>query len=303
VLHAWTKHIEGGSVGPNTAERYLCSLGQLTKWLEGRHLSQVDGKLIAKIIAERSASGVTNATIKRDLVALSSVMNYAIASGWREDNPVLARMKLVKERRGPIVLPRREDIALLASRAPGMMADLIKAAVATGAREQELVQAKRENVDHDRHQLTIIGKRERLRVIDLEPFGGYDLFRSMPAYADRRRQHLFWHGDGDPYLNLSSNFTAVVRRTAKWAQKKEIEFRPFRFHDLRHYHAVQWLKAGRSIYDLQIRLGHESIKTTEIYLAYLTSEERQIVKFAAHKVEQKGERTNSSGTPKAQSSD
>ena len=31
VLHAWTRHIEGGSVGPNTAERYLCSLGQLTK--------------------------------------------------------------------------------------------------------------------------------------------------------------------------------------------------------------------------------------------------------------------------------
>jgi hypothetical protein len=30
---------------------------------------------------------VTNATIKRDLVALSSVLNFAIDQGWRDDNP------------------------------------------------------------------------------------------------------------------------------------------------------------------------------------------------------------------------
>ena len=56
-------------------------------------------------------------------------------------------------------------------------------------------------------------------------------------------------------------------------------FRGVRFHDLRHRHAVDWLKSGRSIYDLQKRLGHTSVKTTEIYCAYLTGEEERIVKF------------------------
>ncbi len=41
---------------------------------------------------------------------------------------------------------------------------------------------------------------------------------------------------------------------------------------------MQWLKDGRSIYDLQARLGHTSIKTTEIYLKYLTPEEGRIAK-------------------------
>jgi len=39
---------------------------------------------------------------------------------------------------------------------------------------------------------------------------------------------------------------------------------------------LQWLKDGRSIYDLQDRLGHTSIKTTEMYLKYLIPEERRI---------------------------
>jgi integrase/recombinase XerD len=97
---------------------------------------------------------------------------------------------------------------------------------------------------------------------------------------------LFWHGDGEPYRNLSSRFAALVRgehalsiEEAKKAGLEEPDFRPFRFHDMRHRHAVDWLKAGRSIYDLQQRLGHSSIKTTEIYLAFLTPEEKRAVMF------------------------
>ena len=59
------------------------------------------------------------------------------------------------------------------------------------------------------------------------------------------------------------------------------DFRPFRFHDLRHLHAVTWLKDGRSIYDLQNRLGHTSIKTTEMYRRYLTPNEERVSKGIA----------------------
>lgn len=58
----------------------------------------------------RTADGITNATIRRDLVALSSVIGVAVDQGWLESNPVLARMAQVQERRAPIVLPRRQDI-------------------------------------------------------------------------------------------------------------------------------------------------------------------------------------------------
>jgi integrase/recombinase XerD len=116
-------------------------------------------------------------------------------------------------------------------------------------------------------------------VISLEPYGGYDLVRSLPAYA--HKPLLFWHSDGEDYKNFASQFAAIVDRTAAWARENGVDFRPFRFHDQRHLHAVTWLKDGRSLYDLQSRLGHTSIKTTEMYCKYLTPDEDRVAKGLA----------------------
>jgi len=56
------------------AKRYSGSLKQVGEFLTGR-LSQLDRQLIAQIIRARLAQGAANATIKRDLNALSSVLN------------------------------------------------------------------------------------------------------------------------------------------------------------------------------------------------------------------------------------
>ena len=60
---------------------------------------------------------------------------------------------------------------------------------------------------------------------------------------------------------------------------------PFPFHHLRHRYAVDYLKTPRpdgtpaSIYLLSQHLGHTSVKTTEVYLAYLSPEGKQAVMF------------------------
>ena len=61
---------------------------------------------------------------------------------------------------------------------------------------------------------------------------------------------------GQPYRNFSSNFVELLDYTEAWAHKQGIGWKRFRFHNLRHRHAVDWLKSGRSIYELQHRLGH-----------------------------------------------
>ena len=62
-------------------------------------------------------------------------------------------------------------------------------------------------------------------------------------------------------------------RCVKTGSRTDTPFRRFRFHDLRHLHAVEYLKVGGSLYDLSKRLGHTSVKTTEIYLDFLTADE------------------------------
>jgi integrase/recombinase XerD len=260
VLPHWGNHIRQ-RVKTSTAVRYICSLDQIKEFLEDRFIDDVDGRLIAEIIAERELDEITNATIKRDLVALSSVMNYAAFVGLIETNPVLPRLKMVKERNAAIQVPSDEDVEKIIDRAPGMIASMIKGARVTGCRLSELTKAKRSQIDHKRHQLTVIGKGDKLRVLDLDPFNAYELFRSLPATMNGQKEKasLFWHDDGLEYLNMSSRFRALCLDLAE----KDTTFTPFRFHSLRHKHAIDWLKSGRSIYDLQQRLGHTSIKTTE----------------------------------------
>jgi integrase len=52
-----------------------------------------------------------------------------------------------------------------------------------------------------------------------------------------------------PIRPFSSNSIGLF--TVAWAKKNKIDFRPFRFHDLRHLHAGNWLKELCSIYLLR----------------------------------------------------
>jgi integrase/recombinase XerD len=276
ALAAWEPHI-ATQVGPRTQQRYAVSLGQLAPHLEGAALDAVNAALIAEIIRDRRADGATNATIRRDLVALSSVMNHAIDLGWIDANPVLPRMQRLRERRDPIEMPGPDDIRRVIAAAPGPgLKALVETAWLTGCRLEELAAARRSQVDFARSQLTVIGKGNRLRVIDLDE-RAMTILRALPAAIGNAP--LFFHHGGRRYANLSSRFRAIVSRVEQAALDAGEPFRAFRFHDLRHRAAVDWLKAGRSIYDLQQRLGHRSIKTTEIYLAYLTPAEQRAAKL------------------------
>lgn len=309
ALESWGQRIVD-TVGPRTLARYVTSLGVLQPFLEGLYLDEIDAELIRAIVTSRRETPslpagkkkpiiVSVATIKRDLTALSSVIDHAIDEGWIERNAVRdwlrpggRRKSRLNERRDPIVLPDIDHVQMVIRAAAPSFGRVIEAALLTGARESELANAERSQFDRGRRQLTLIGKRNKRRTIDLVDGGqdyGLALFSSLPAAIGTRS--LFWHqpvkGRGQrreklaaiPYSQVSTNFRRVVAKVVRQAQKQEQEFRPFKLHDLRHLHAVLWLKSGRSIYVLQQRLGHTSIKTTEIYLQFLTPEEAHIAKY------------------------
>jgi integrase/recombinase XerD len=273
--NALARKVAEGVLGQKTKTRYLVSIKQLAPYLDGKALTEIDLRLLSAIVEAREQSGVTNATIKRDLVALSSLMNFALDKAWVEANPVLIKLPRVKEGKHAIDPPRREDIDRALERAPGMLGPLARLAMATGARLDELVTLKRDQIDHARQQMTIVGKGDKRRTVDLRVMNGYGLIVALPAYAGS--PYVFWHAKGEPYRNASSNFANnVVGAAAGRAKEAGVAFTPFRFHDLRHWHAIEFLKAGwGTIYDLKQRLGHASLTTTEIYLAggFLTEAE------------------------------
>jgi integrase/recombinase XerD len=204
------------------------------------------------------------------------VLGYAEEEGWKDDNPALARLRRLKEKHEPIVLPEHEHIALVVARAPGLFAKLIEAALLTGCRLEELRTLTRRQIDHQRRQLLLQRtKNNRPRALSLSS-AAYQLLQSLPVSL--ASPVVFWHGKGGPYENVSSRFRVFVKAAQKTAQKSRADFRPLRFHDLRHRFAVDYLKRGGNIYDLQQHLGHSSVKVTERYLSYLTPDEARNAK-------------------------
>lgn len=277
VVLSWNAHAVG-DLSPKTVKRYLTSLKQVRPWLDGIEIRRIDIAKLREMVKGRRVNGATTATIKRDLTAISGVIDHAIDEGWTEENPTLTlRHRRMKEKREPIRLPDEEEIVLVKAGAPERFADAMDFARETGMREDEIFGLSRKQIGAD--SITIYGKRNRLRVIPYTRRARKILER-QPAYIGS--QYVFWHGAGQRWSSPASRFGDIRRRVAR---KAAHGFRGFRFHDFRHLYAVEYLKAGKgSLYDLQQLLGHASVKTTEIYLAFLTPEQKKV---AMHGVSQK----------------
>lgn len=270
----WNDALPRLGLKPDTIKRYLTSLGQVREWLDGVDVQKIDTALIKVIIRDRSKRGATNATIRRDLTAIASVLSVAVDEGWIEENP--ARMidrGRVKEKREPIYLPEHDSLAAvfaLASR----FTDLAEFALETGMRQNEVVTLRHSQIDRARMAVMLTEtKTNRVRSVPLSA-KALAIIDRQPQYL--RSPNVFWRGAGEAFKNVGAQFYATVGRVTQKAAQEGVTLRPFRFHDARHLFAVTFLRERRGgIYDLQQILGHASIKTTEMYLAYLTPDERR----------------------------
>jgi len=277
---AWHETI-AADIGAKTIKRYQVSLRTLRPFLDHLSVQQVNGDALRDMVKARKRHGVTNATIRRDLTAISSVLNHACDLGWTERNAAaeINRKRLAPERTHRIALPADASIAAMRAAVPKRWRDLIDFARRRGMRADEIVSLRHDAIDRKAMTITIArGKGNRTRVVPID--------RADVALIDRQPRHIrspfvFWEDDGDPISNLSSRWGGYQRRVAQKVAQSGVEFVRFRFHDLRHLFAVEYLRARRgSIYDLQGELGHESITTTERYLAFLTPDEQRAAKQA-----------------------
>lgn len=271
---AWAD-VASQTIKPSTMRRYLTSLRQLDGILGDLYVDQVSASTIGRI-SRRAA--ISNATRRRDITAVSVVLRWCAAQGWREDNPAKAwDRSVIKERRDPIRLPEPYDIDSVVAAAPANFARMIRWAQYTGMRQEECASLTRDQVDLRREAATLTRtKTNRPRSVPLDEralgtFSGTPIRLHCP--------YVFWHGNGSRYMNVATRFAKITRSAVARARK---ERRPlptrFRFHDLRHWFAVDYLRRGGSIYTLKQILGHSTIRTTEGYLDYLTPEEQEACK-------------------------
>jgi integrase/recombinase XerD len=269
----WAKEVLPGAVKPSVAKRYLVSMGQMAGHLGDLRVTEINAQSISGYISSR-AGATSNATIRRDLTALSRLLASCVAWGWRHDNPArLFDRSIIRERRDPIIPPTPDMVEKLIAAAPPGMASILRLLACTGMREGEAVALEATDIDWVGRQIRLTRtKTSRPRTLEWATPGG----DAGPVLMTASKSGpLFTASTGGPYANFSTNAGRVLRDL----KKRDSNFRAFLVHDLRHAFAIRWLREGGDIYNLSLHLGHTSLKTTEIYLGHLSAREQAVSKY------------------------
>lgn len=149
----------------------------------------------------------------------------------------------------------------------------------TGMRVSELVALDVEDADLDRGEIRCQGKAGRSRIVPLTPRA----IANVRAYYDGARARLVRDDTNSLFVNhrggrlTRQGFWLILKSYAARAGIDSIT--P---HTLRHSYAIHALRDGAELRDIQQRLGHVSIGTTQVYRELAVRRDTDPVEVSVH---------------------
>lgn len=256
---------------------------------------------------EQNQSNMSPSTVRRYLTVLKSILKQAVKQGIIEINPASSeRLTLPKQPKPKIdIFTRQEAAELLAAleSEPLQFQALIQLAIYTGARRGELVGLRFSDFDYDNHKLTIERAAYKLkgeppatkppkdyesRTISINPTCT-NLVQLLQQEKRQIKQDIGSKWAGSDWLFTKWNGELMNPHTptaqfAKFLKKNNLKHR--KFHALRHTSATLLLYSGINIKQVQSRLGHNDIETTNKYLHYIEEADEQASKALTQLLEQ-----------------
>ena len=232
--------------------RILPALGHLA-------LNQMGSERIAELINGMRAKGYSSGTTNRVLVLLRYIFN--LARKWNlpsvTSNPTagLSMAPEVHRQRFLTAEEAKRLITAIDEDDNQVAAQAIKLLLLTGARRNEITQAKWEHVDWQRRTLLVpVSKSGKPRTIALNG-AAIALLQSVPRVQGS--EHIFPSPfSGHPFASLFYPWDRIRRRAG---------LADVRLHDLRHSFASFLVNQGVSLYVVQGLLGHSQVRMTQRY--------------------------------------
>jgi len=161
---------------------------------------------------------------------------------------------------------------------------ILETLFSTGLRVSELVSLNSDQIDLERKEFGVKGKGNKLRVVFLSDAAAQWIKRYLQARQDHFKPLFIRHsGRVDARKNgekMRLTARSIQNIVAKYAKRSglPIEATP---HTLRHSFATDLLIRGADIRSVQEMLGHESIRTTQVY-THVTNRHLKEVHKAFH---------------------
>jgi len=240
----------------------------------------------------------TPSTVKRFLTALQSIFNQAVKLELIPANPADAEKLTIPKALTPkIEIFMKQEAAEMLScleQEELQFQVLIQLAIMSGARRGELTSLRFTDFDFNTNKMTIEraavkipGEDTRIkppkdyevRTIAVSPYC-MELVKMLKAEKVREAERLGdkWHEGGWLFTQWNGEIMNPQTPTKKFAmflEKNGLKHR--KFHALRHTSATLLLYGGVNIKQVQERLGHGKIETTDKYLHCLAEADEAAV--------------------------
>lgn len=271
---------------PNTVSAYRNDLTQFAGYLTAPpaedHCPPVDAweqttedHFMTYLIHLRGRSYATS-TVARKTAAIKSFSAFLVVEGVHRADQSLRMAAPRVDRYTPKAISPEDVERLVAcprevvsASAPGMARPeairdwaMLEVLYATGMRVSELVALDTDHFDPGANRLTCLSRTDRHRSLPLpqpvaEPIRQY-LVDARPRLATGEQDALFLNHRGQRLTR--QGFWLILKTYAEQAGVENVT--P---HTLRHSFATHALTRGATLRDVQERLGHVSISTTQIY--------------------------------------
>ncbi len=290
---------------PLTILEYRHYLRRFHNWLADNSPAttpdQINLELVRKYrlylahLPARDGSSLQRVTQSYHIVALRAFLRYVLV---QRDIPTLSPDKIELPRQGsrsvnflnPGQIERLLNSPQTSTRWGLRDKAILETLFSTGLRVSELVSLNRDQVDLERKEFGVKGKGNKIRVVFLSDTAAQWIEQYLRSRRDDFRP-LFIRYSGAVDAQKSGEKMRLTARSiqnivAKYAKRSglPIEATP---HTLRHSFATDLLISGADIRSVQEMLGHESIRTTQVY-THVTNRHLKEVHRAFHGRDKQG---------------
>ena len=256
------------------SEKYLTkavtpSFNRLQAFLPDTQLEYITSKNIDQFISSVYAKSKFAASLYHR--TLKAAFNKAVIWNYIQENPFnkIKSPKVVKS--FPLYLSEAELILILNKTEHQLLKDIFTTAFYTGMRLNEILNMKWNWIDFTQNIITVKNsedfktKNKRERIIPIHNKVHSILKSHLPLIKQSTTTVVFYRKAG---IKLNGEFISKqFKKTVRSAELNE----NIHFHTLRHSFASNLVQRGVNLYVVKELLGHEDIKTTQVY-SHLTQQ-------------------------------
>ncbi|VAW44934.1 Tyrosine recombinase XerD [hydrothermal vent metagenome] len=262
---AYLQKLELKKYSTNTIKTYVIAFEKFINYYKSHEINQLNENHIRGYLSTLVKKGLSNSTTNQAVNAIKFYFEIVLDM----PNRFYEIERPIKQHKLPKVISKEEVLAIIANTSNIKHHCIVSILYSAGLRRSELINLKITDIDSKRMLIKVEnakGNKDRFTLLS------YKLLEKLRLYYKKWKPKIYLF-EGPEGLKYSAG--SIVNIVKNGAEKAGIK-KKVTPHMLRHSFATHLLENGTDLRNIQVLLGHSSVKTTEIYTHVATSSFKEI---------------------------